>query len=363
MNAHRSPTVTSLEDWLHIHEAELIRFRRDLHAHPELSGEEHRTTAAVTELLRNARLSSRVLAIGTGAVCDVGATSASDLTIALRADLDGLAMDDETGTEHSSTVAGIAHACGHDVHTTVVLGTGLYFAAHPEELTGGLRLIFQPAEERVPGGALDVIGDGGIDGVGAIIGVHCEPKLDVGRVAVKDGSISSAADMAEIRICGPGGHTARPELTVDTITLAGNVITDLPRLVGEKVSALVGNDQAGDEPLVKLVFGAMQGGDAANVIPTECVLRASVRTPDLDIWDQLAQLVATSLDEILGDTAAQYTLSYTHGVPPVVNDAGITATVRRAASDAFGSDKVEAAIQSWGGDDHRQSDIVRAGRL
>ena len=181
-------------------------------------------------------------------------------------------MTDDKDVSYASRHPGVAHACGHDVHTTIVLGAALYLAHHRDDLPGPVRFVFQPAEERVPGGALDVIGDGGLDGVGAIVGVHCEPKLDVGTIGLKSGAISSAADMAVIRIIGPGGHTARPELTVDLVGLAARIVNELPARVAGRLE---------DPTHVKLVFGAIQAGDAANVIPTHCELKASIRTPSL----------------------------------------------------------------------------------
>jgi amidohydrolase len=243
---------------------------------------------------------------------------------------------------YRSQVPGVSHACGHDVHTTVVLGTALYFAHHLDELPGPLRFIFQPAEERVPGGALDVLADGGLDDVEAIVGVHCEPKSDVGVVGLKPGPISSAADMATITLNGPGGHTARPELTVDMIALAARIVHELPR---RAAAAL-------DDPAeVKIVFGSLNAGEAANVIPSHCLLRVSIRTPSVDVWEQLPSIVATVLADLVNEAGATHHLDYVHGVPPVINDGRLTEIVRRAATAEFGADSVRPAVQSWGGDD------------
>lgn len=335
---------TCLAGWLAEHENGLVALRRNLHAHPELSGAEHATTEIVRERLEIAGLQPRVLAIGTGLVCDLRPEDdAGDQPLfAFRADLDALAMADEKDVPYRSQVAGVAHACGHDVHTTVVLGTALYFAQHRDQLPGPLRFIFQPAEERVPGGALDVIGDRGIEGVDAIVGIHCEPKLNVGVIGLKPGSISSAADMVCITLTGPGGHTARPELTVDLVTVAAKVIAELPA----RVSAALP-----DGAEVKLVFGAVHGGDAANVIPTHCELRASVRTPTLEAWNVLPGIVEQCVADVLAESDAGCEVAYTHGVPPVVNDAGVTEIVSRAVTGEFGPEAIAQVQQSWGGDD------------
>ena len=210
-----------------------------------------------------------------------------------------------------------------------------------------MRFIFQPAEERVPGGALDVVTDGGLAGVAAIVGLHCEPKIDVGTVGLKSGAISSAADMAVIRLSGPGGHTARPELTVDLVSLAARVIADLPGRVAAKVAHL-DRDHA---TLVKVVFGSVHAGDAANVIPTHCVLKVSIRTPSLAVWDHLPEVFEHELRSIVAGSGSEVEVDYTHGVPPVVNDATVTATVGAAARSAFGDGCLAEVEQSWGGDD------------
>jgi len=344
----------AIDRWLDAHGDALVALRRHLHAHPELSGDEQASTDLVHERLELAGLEPRRLAVGTGLVCDIVPDGHSSLhqgatrgRLALRADLDALAMDDDKDVAYRSQVSGVSHACGHDVHTTIVLGTALYFAHHRDLLPGPVRFIFQPAEERVPGGALDVIADHGLADVDAIVGLHCEPKLDVGTIGLKSGAISSAADMAVITITGPGGHTARPELTVDLVTLAARIVTDLPGRVAARVAHL---DQ--DEAmLVKLVFGAVHAGDAANVIPTHCVLKASIRTPSLPVWDELPIVVEDELRSLIEGSGATLHVEYTHGVPPVVNDGDVTGIVRDAAAAAFGADSVEAVHQSWGGDD------------
>lgn len=334
----------SIDTWLQQHIEGLIAFRRQLHAHPETAGCEVATTEAISERLSLAGVPARTLSVGTGLIADLAPDARDDqpAAFAIRADIDALAMHDEKDVPYRSQVPGVAHACGHDVHTAIGLGTTLYFAHHPDQLPGPLRLIFQPAEERVPGGALDVLGDGGLDGVGAIVGVHCEPKMNVGTIGLRSGPISSAADMACITLHGPGGHTARPELTADLISLGAHVVAELPARVAAELT---------DRHQVKLVFGAIHAGDAANVIPSTLELRASVRTPLAEVWERLPHIVARALDSLLEGSGATHELLYTHGVPPVVNDPAVTDTVRRAVTREFGSDALYDAEQSWGGDD------------
>lgn len=329
-------TGPALDEWLDAHREELIAFRRQLHMFPERSGEEHATTELIAERLRVAGLTSQVLSCGTGLVCDLGAAP----TIALRADIDALAMQDVKAVSYRSQHDGVAHACGHDVHTTASLGAGLFLANHAPELA--VRLVFQPAEERVPGGALDAIGDGALDGVARVFGLHCDPKLDLGQVGLRVGAITSAADMAVVELFGPGGHTARPERTVDMVALAARVVTELPDRVRRRL---------GPDAPVRLVFGAIHAGDAPNVIPVHAELRGSIRTPLIELWDALPAAIDAELHDLVDAAGATCELRYTRGVPPVTNDATAVEEVRRGVARVLGGDAITEAVQSWGGDD------------
>ena len=323
-------------------EHELRAFRRRLHAHPELSWQETATTDAIVERLRVAGLDPIILSRGTGVVCDIGVSEDKPL-IALRADIDALAMSDLTESEYRSRVPGVAHACGHDVHTSVVLGAGLVLRAlsEREPLDVGVRLIFEPAEETMPGGALDVIEEGWLEGVDAIYGVHCDPRLDIGQIGLREGALTAASDVMEIEIFGPGGHTARPHLTIDLTRVMGRVLTDLPDAV---VAAADTSEQ------VTVVFGAVHAGDAANVIPARAVLRGSVRTADAEVAERMEKLVETELAAILDPTGASWRLNYRRGVPPVMNHPDAVERLREAARDADGCTEVVENPRSMGGD-------------
>lgn len=333
-----------LDRFLDAHLEELIAFRRELHAHPELSGEEHETTARVSERLRVAGLDPHVLPCGTGLICDLPAnrTGASVPRVALRADLDALAMADETTVPYRSQVPGVAHACGHDVHTTVVLGAGLALTqllASDGAPDGVVRLLFEPAEESAPGGAMDVIDAGGLTDVSWLFGLHCDPKLDAGQVGVRVGAITSAADLVTIRLHGPGGHTARPQLTVDLVAVAGRLAAELPAVLRAA------------NPLLNLVFGALHAGDAANVIPTTATLRGTLRAPDRASWDAAPAQLATALHAVLEPTGATFEIDHARGVPPVVNDEVATGLLAAGAATSLGEDAVMPTEQSAGGDD------------
>ena len=260
-----------------------------------------------------------------------------------RADIDALAMNDEKGVGYRSQVDGVAHACGHDVHTTAVLGAAraLVSVARGSDVAGTVRLVFEPAEESVPGGAVDVIREGWLDGVSAIFGVHCDPKVDVGKVGCRVGAITSASDMIEVRLRGPGGHTARPERTVDLVDVLGTLVIELQPEVDRLTST------PGD---LRLVFGAVHAGDAANVIPAYGVLRGTLRTRDHEVWLHAPEIFAKALSSVLEGSTVEYDLDHRRGVPPVVNDTAATALVEAAARAVLGEDAVLPTEQSLGGD-------------
>ena len=331
-----SPGADWIGDFLESHHDELIAFRRHLHSHPELSSAEYETTASIAERLRAAGLEPRVLSSGTGLWCDVGPGDGP--IVALRADIDALAMDDLKDVPYRSRIAGVAHACGHDVHTTVVLGAGLALASVLDR--GTVRLIFEPAEETVPGGALTVIDDGGLDGVSSVFAFHCDPKLDVGTVGTRVGPVTSATDAVTITLVGPGGHTARPQLTVDLVPLAGHVALELPAAL----------QRAAGEVELLLAFGAVHAGDAANVIPTSAELRGSVRTPDTELWDAAPAMLDHALERLLGETGATWSVGYARGTPPTVNTPAETALLDAVVADTLGAGARREAPRSMGGD-------------
>ncbi|MEV5531487.1 M20 family metallopeptidase [Streptomyces prunicolor] len=325
--------------------AELVAFRRDLHMHPELGNQEFRTTAAIKARLELAGLEPRVLAIGTGLVCDIGPRDPAVPMLALRADIDALPIPDtKSECAYRSTVPDRAHACGHDIHTTVVLGAGLVLARLHEQglLPRAVRLLFQPAEEVLPGGATDAIECGVLDGVGRIIAVHCDPKVDSGRIGLRIGPITSACDRLEVSLDGPGGHTARPHLTTDLVTAAARVATDVPAIVSRRMDARSG---------VSVTWGRIESGHAPNVIPQHAELSGTVRCLDLDAWRQAPDIVHAAIDEVAGLYRAKSAIDYVRGVPPVVNDALVTELLRDAMTARRGPLSVEDTEQSLGGED------------
>ena len=326
--------------WLTAYGDDLIDVRRHLHAHPELGHREHGTTALLVERLSAAGLAPKVLDGGTGLICDIG--SGTGPVVALRADLDALPLSDEKDVSYRSTVPGVCHACGHDVHTAVVLGAGLALAAEAARMPGRVRLVFQPAEEMMPGGALQVLREGHMEGVSSVFGLHCDPALEVGRVGLKSGPITAAADSLEVRLTGPGGHTSRPHNTVDLVHTLSSVATGLP----EALSRLV-DPRAG----LCLVWGHISAGVAPNAIPREGVLQGTLRVLDKDVWRAAPTLVHRIVDGLVAPYGADATVKYERGVPPVVNDPSATALFSAAVKTALGTSAAVPTLQSLGGED------------
>ncbi|MQA61696.1 MAG: amidohydrolase [Actinophytocola sp.] len=327
-----------LDDWLATNAHDVIAWRRHIHANPELARREYGTTELVSRVLRSVGLKPKVMPGGTGLVCDIGT---GERCVALRADMDALPITEATGLPYSSAVDGVAHACGHDAHTAILMATAAALAAAPE-LPGRVRLVFQPAEEVMPGGALDAIAAGVLDGVDRIFGLHCDPQLPVGQVGTRVGAITSAADLVELRLTSPGGHTSRPHLTADLVHALGSVITGLPALISRRVDPRSGT---------VLVWGAVHAGEAANAVPEDGTLLGTLRTADHDVWRDLEPLVASSVESLLAPTGVGFSLEYRRGVPPVVCDRESTMRMRAGVEAALGEDALCGTEQSSGGED------------
>jgi len=327
-----------LDGWLAAHAQDVVGWRRAVHALPELGRAERRTTALVARELLAAGLEPRTLPGGAGLVCDIGY---GERCVALRADLDALPLREATGLPFASTVDDVMHACGHDAHTAMVLGAGLALAAAPS-LPGRVRLVFQPAEEVQPGGALDMVADGAMEGVQRIFALHCDPRLEVGRLGTRVGPITSACDLLEIRLTSPGGHTSRPHLTADLVEALGLLVTQLPLLLSRQVDPRSGT---------VLVWGAVQAGEAANAIPQHGLLRGTLRTADHATWGELEGKMRALVAAVLAPTGVGYVLEHVRGVPPVVNEATSAGMLAGAAVAVLGSEAAVGTEQSSGGED------------
>ncbi|MEV6629623.1 amidohydrolase [Actinoplanes sp. NPDC051470] len=335
------PLPGRLDHWLAARGADLVTFRRHLHAHPEPSHHEFETAALIVRELTAAGLKPELLPKGNGVLCDIGT---GDRVIAFRADLDALPLPDIKDVPYRSTVDNVTHACGHDVHTTVLLGLGLALAELEREgaLPGRIRLIFQPGEESIPSGAPEVIAAGAMKDVAAIFALHCYPQLPAGLVGVRSGPFTAAADMVEVTLTGPGGHTARPHLTADLVHALGRVVVDVPALLDRRVDPRAG---------VSMVWGAVHAGEAANAIPGTGYARGTVRILNREAWRAAPDLITKLIKDVVAATGAEAEVTYTRGVPPVINDRMASAVVAGAAGAALGADHVVEAEISMGGED------------
>ncbi|OUS94023.1 M20 family metallopeptidase [Rhodococcus sp. NCIMB 12038] len=328
----------AVDKWIFAHTDELSQWRRHIHANPELARHEYATTEFVATRLAAAGLSPELLPGGTGLTCDLGPSDGP--RIALRADMDALPLQELTGATYSSTVPGVSHACGHDAHTTILLGTGLALSEIPD-LPVGVRLIFQPAEEVMPGGALEVVAAGRLEGVSRIFALHCDPRLAAGRVGVRLGAITSAADTVEVVLDSPGGHTSRPHLTTDLVFALGTVVTGLPGMLSRRIDPRTGT---------VMVWGAVSAGRAPNAIPQTGMMTGTVRTGDHETWEMLEPLVREIVHGLLAPTGVRYQLNYRRGVPPVVNDE-VSTRMFEDAIRTVGPDALADTPQSGGGED------------
>jgi amidohydrolase len=337
----REEALAIVETTVDKREDELVDLRRDLHAHPELSWQEHRTTELVAYHLDE--LGWRLTRTGdAGLIADLG--SGDGARVALRADLDALPVNDTTGGPWQSQVPGVAHACGHDVHTTALLGAGMALSdVHAAGLLPGrVRLLFQPAEEVMPGGATRLMELGALDDVTRIFCLHCDPTIDVGQVGLREGAVTGAADSLEIHLAGSGGHTSRPHLTEDLTFALAKIVTELPAVLSRRLDPRTG---------VSVVWGRIESGRAVNVIPDAGSLAGTVRMLDGVAWKDMEERIRRHVGEIVSPYGVEASIDYRRGVPPVVNDAAAVALLGRAVDDVLGTGGRAPTSQSLGGED------------
>ena len=308
---------------------ELLAIRRHLHAHPELSGNEHQTAALVAGELR--KLGWRVQeGVGrTGVVAELG--SGSGPVVALRVDMDALPVEERTGLPYASLNQGLMHACGHDIHTTVGLGVARILGPLAERLGGTVRLLFQPAEETAQGAAW-MVADGAMQGVDALFGVHVFPSLPVGTIGVRSGSLTAAAGELEVEVLGEGGHGARPHQSTDAIWIAARVVSGLQEAISRRLDAL--------HPVV-VSFGRIEGGKAFNVIADHVRLLGTVRCLDLDLHAQLPGWIEETVQAICKGYGGEARVRYRCISPPVHNDAELTQLLADEAVALLGRPQVE----------------------
>jgi amidohydrolase len=319
---------------------QLVEWRRDFHRHPELALAEHRTSAVLKRFLEGLGMDVRVMA-GTGLLARLEGRPGGR-TVALRADLDALPLTEEGKDDYASQKEGLCHACGHDGHMAILMGVARLLAARVGELTGTIVLLFQPAEERIPGGARVMIEAGALDGVDAIFGLHLWQALPTGAVGCVEGAMMASPDEWSVVLTGKGGHAALPHLTVDPISAAAQLVVALNSVVSRNVNPL--------QPAV-LSFGAIHGGTAFNIIPGEVTLTGTVRTFDPALRDTMERRVR---EVVAGTCAALGTaakVTYVRGYPALVNDPGQARLALAVARDVLGPSSVVDLEPVMGGED------------
>jgi amidohydrolase len=317
--------------------ADAIAWRRHLHANPELGFQEHETSRFVREKLKSFGGLELSRPTPTSVVARLQG-GGPGRTLALRADMDALPIQEETGLEFASRRAGVMHACGHDGHTAALLAVARGLVERRAEVAGEVRFVFQHAEELPPGGAAELVAAGALDGVDAVLGAHLISTLEAGRVGVLDGHVSAAADVFSARILGRGGHAAFPHLLVDPIPIAAQAISSLQQIVSR-------NTKPVDSAVVSVT--RVHGGTADNVIPEAVELGGTVRTYRREVREQTRAAMERILAGVTSAHDGGYELEYELGYDSVVNDPDLAALVREAA----GADRLIEIEPLMAGDD------------
>ncbi|MBI2273655.1 MAG: amidohydrolase [Bacteroidetes bacterium] len=332
-----------IKELAHQYAAEFISVRQHLHAHPELSYQEFETSRFVQEKLRSFGISFEVKAT-TGVLGIIKGKNPDSRVIALRADMDALPITEENEVAYKSKNPGVMHACGHDVHTTILLGAAKILAELKDEWEGTVKLLFQPGEERNPGGASFMIKEGVLENPRpqGIYGLHVHPGLALGKLSFRKGRVMASADELYLTIKGKGGHAAAPHLTVDTILVASQLIVSLQQIISRNNNPL--------SPSV-LSICSIQGGHTTNVIPSEVKLMGTFRAMD-EAWRTKAhELIRKQVAGMAEATGAEIDLHIDIGYPTVDNDPVLTGKGWQLAEDYMGKAQVEETEIRMGAED------------
>jgi amidohydrolase len=309
----------------------LIEIRRHLHAHPELSGKEHQTSAYIAGVLSSCGLSVQEAVGKTGVVGELVGKGSDRRTLAIRTDMDALPIQENLSLDFASANPGIMHACGHDVHATLGMGTAMVLSQLESDLPGNVRFLFQPAEE-IALGAKWMVEDGVMKNVDAIYGVHVFPSIPARQIGIRYGALTSAADNLEIVIQGESGHGARPHQAIDAIWIAAQVITSLQQAISRTQNPL--------HPIV-LSLGQIEGGRAHNVIADRVTMKGTVRSLHPESYDNLPHWIENIVQGICQIYGAKCQVDYRRGVPSVHNDDTLTQIIEVATREAWGDESVQ----------------------
>lgn len=319
-------------------EKNIIGWRRDFHQYPELGFDEHRTSKIIGEALKEMGLAPQMNVGKTGVTADL--TFGEGPTIALRADMDALPMQETSGLDFSSKHDGVMHACGHDGHMAMLLGAAKVLTQNGDSFNGTVRFIFQPAEEGA-GGARYMIEDGCLDGVDEIYGIHVWNYQPVGEVGITDGPVLAAADMFEIKIKGIGGHGAAPQGTIDAVVVASHLVQALQTIVSRNTNPL--------ESTV-VTIGTINGGHNFNIIADEVTLSGTARAYTEENRNLIKTRMAEIIDGVAKTFGAEISFDYEDGYPPTINHTDPVNKVLKAAERVVG-EKAGMPYLSMGGED------------
>jgi amidohydrolase len=309
----------------------LIEIRRHLHRHPELSGQESQTAAYVAGVLSSCGLSVREGVGQIGVIAELPGTGQDERCLALRTDMDALPIQEQVAIEYASRSPGVMHACGHDIHTTVGLGSAMVLANMADRIPGAMRLIFQSAEE-ISQGARWMVRDGAMDGVDSIFSLHVFPSIPAGKIGVRYGALTAAADDLALTIIGESGHGARPHEAVDAIWIAAQVVTSLQQAISRTQNPL--------RPIV-LTIGKIQGGHAPNIIADQVQLLGTVRSLHPETHANLPEWIESIVSNVCQTYGAKYHMDYKRGVPSVQNDSYLTGLIEAAVLETKGREALQ----------------------
>ncbi len=333
----------SIQEKAKSYSEKFIQIRRHLHAHPELSYQEFETSQFVQKQLQELGIPFETLAT-TGVLAIIKGRNPDSRVIALRADMDALQITEENEVSYASKNEGIMHACGHDVHTTILLGAAQILSELKDEWEGTIKLLFQPGEEKNPGGASYMIRDGALENPrpSGIIALHVHPGLDFGKLSFRKGRVMASADEIYMTIKGKGGHAAAPHLTTDTILITSHLIVSLQQIISRNNNPL--------SPSV-LSICSIQGGHTTNVIPTEVKLKGTFRAMD-EAWRFKAhELIRKQAKGLVESMGAELDLIIDVGYPTVDNDPSFTEENWQLANKYLGKENVQETELRMGAED------------
>ena len=319
----------------------MVAWRRHLHQNPEVSFHEEETARFVRETLgtfdgleisrpTDNSVVARLIGDGPGR------------TIAIRADIDALPITEENDFDFASANPGVMHACGHDGHTAMLLGSAKILSGMREVIDGEVRFVFQHAEELSPGGAEELVGRGVMDGVDAVVGIHLWSQMPIGKVGVTHGPMMAAPDSFRVTIRGKGGHAAFPHQVVDSIAIGAQVVTNLQHVVSREIDPIES---------VVLSVARFEGGTTHNVIPGAVEMEGTVRTLDPEVREGMPEIMERVIRGISEAHGADYEFSYERGYRPVINNEELSREIEETAREVVGEENVEVMPPSMGGED------------